>query len=223
MFDAKLAVLVAKQQAEDEVAVVMERSDDVGFAFMEIVNARAPSKALEKDLELAQGFANQADALMAGVAKAAQEIQVSEASDRLESAQDDFEFIINGSMSWFDKAAPLFEPMDDANIIQTARDSVEALRARLKAQPSLVDYKIEQLTQAETAREQLSASKAAVEKSVTGLDEVLVSADAQFNRLQAELGDSVSFGFKSTIMILIILLALATQNFNSMRWLFVRR
>ena len=217
MFDAKLAVLVAKQQAEDEVAVVMERSDDVGFAFMEIVNARAPSKALEKDLELAQGFANQADALMAGVAKAAQEIQVSEASDRLESAQDDFEFIINGSMSWFDKAAPLFEPMDDANIIQTARDSVEALRARLKAQPSLVDYKIEQLTQAETAREQLSASKAAVEKSVTGLDEVLVSADAQFNRLQAELGDSVSFGFKSTIMILIILLALATQNFNSMR------
>ena len=35
--------------------------------------------------------------------------------------------------------------------------------------------------------------------------------------LQAELGDSVSFGFKSTIVILIILLGLATQNFNSMR------
>lgn len=217
MFDAKLAVLVAKQQAEDEVGVVMERSDDVGFAFMEIVNFSAPNKAMEADLKLAQGFANQADALMAGVAKAAQEIQNSEDTERLDSAQDDFEFIINGSMFWFEKAVPLFQPMDTDNIIGSARDSVEALRARLKAQPSLVDYKREQLTQAQTAREQLSASKSAVQKAVGGLDEVLVSADAQFNRLQTELGDSVSFGFKSTIVILIVLLALATQNFNSMR------
>lgn len=217
MFDAKLAVLIAKQQVEDEVGVVMERSDDVGFAFLEIVNFRAPSKALEKDLTLAQGFANQADALMAGVAKAAQEIQNGEDLERLDSAQDDFEFIINGAMFWFDKAIPLFQPMDDADIIGTAQSSVEALRARLKATPNLVDFKREQLTQAQTAREQLSESKSAVAKSVAGLDEVLVSADAQFNRLQTELGDSVSFGFKSTIVILIILLALATQNFNSMR------
>lgn len=217
MFDAKLAVLVAKQQAEDEVAQVMELSDDVGFAFMEIVNARAPNKAMQKDLTLAQGFANQADALMAGVAKAAEELKNGGELERLESAQDDFEFIINGSMFWFDKAVPLFKPMDNAGVLDSAYTSVEVLRERLKAEPNLVDHKREQLTQAQTAWEQLSASKTAVQKSVAGLDEVLVSADAQFNRLQTALGDSVSFGFKSTIVILIILLALATQNFNSMR------
>jgi two-component system chemotaxis sensor kinase CheA len=217
MFDAKLAVLVAKQQAEDEVAYVMELSDDVGFGFMEIVNARAPSKALEQDLLLAQGFANQADSLMAGVAKAAEELKNSGELDRLESAQDDFEFIINGSMFWFDKAVPLFKPMDSEGVLDTAYTSVEALRERLKAEPNLVDHKREQLTQAQTAWEQLNISKAAVQKAVSGLDEVLVSADAQFNLLQRALGDSVGFGFKSTIAILIILLALATQNFNSMR------
>lgn len=217
MFDAKLAVLVAKQKVEDEVAKVMELSDDVGFGFMEIVNARAPSKAMEKDLTLAQGFANQADSLMAGVAKAAEELKNSGDLERLDSAQDDFEFIINGSMFWFDKAAPLFQPMDSEGVLDTAYASVEELRQRLKADPSLVDHKREQLTQAQTAWEQLNASKAAVQKAVDGLDQVLVSADAQFNRLQTELGDSVSFGFKSTIAILIILLALATQNFNSMR------
>jgi CHASE3 domain sensor protein/putative methionine-R-sulfoxide reductase with GAF domain/HPt (histidine-containing phosphotransfer) domain-containing protein len=217
MFDAKLAVLVAKQKVEDEVAKVMELSDDVGFGFMEIVNARAPSKAMEEDLTLAQGFANQADSLMAGVAKAAEELKNSGELERLDSAQDDFEFIINGSMFWFDKAAPLFQPMDSEGVLDTAYASVEALRQRLKAEPSLVDHKREQLTQAQTAWEQLNASKAAVQKAVDGLDQVLVSADAQFNRLQTELGDSVGFGFKSTIAILIILLALATQNFNSMR------
>lgn len=217
MFDAKLAVLVAKQQAEDEVAQVMQLSDDVGFAFMEIVNARAPNKAMEKDLTLAQGFANQADALMAGVAKAAEELKNSGELERLDSAQDDFEFIINGSMFWFDKAVPLFKPMDSENVLDTAYTSVAALRERLKAEPNLVDHKREQLTQAQTAWEQLNTSKAAVQKAVSGLDEVLVSADAQFNRLQTELGDSVGFGFKSTIAILIVLLALATQNFNSMR------
>lgn len=217
MFDAKLAVLVAKQKVEDEVAQVMELSDDVGFGFMEIVNARAPSKAMEKDLALAQGFANQADALMAGVAKAAEELKNSGDLEGLDSAQDDFEFIINGSMFWFDKAAPLFKPMDSDGVLDTAYASVEALRERLKSEPNLVDHKREQLTQAQTAWEQLNASKVAVQKAVDGLDQVLVSADAQFNRLQTELGDSVGFGFKSTIAILIILLALATQNFNSMR------
>jgi two-component system chemotaxis sensor kinase CheA len=217
MFNAKLAVLVAKQQVEDEVASVMELSDDVGFGFMEIVNARAPSKALEEDLLLAQGFANQADSLMAGVAKAAEELKNSSDLDRLESAQDDFEFIINGSMFWFDKAVPMFKPMDTEGVLDTAYASVDALRERLKAEPNVIDHKREQLTQAQTAWERLSASKAAVEKAVKGLDEVLVSADAQFNRLQSALGDSVGFGFKSTIAILIILLALATQNFNSMR------
>lgn len=217
MFDAKLAVLVAKQKVEDEVAQVMELSDDVGFGFMEIVNARAPSKAMEKDLTLAQGFANQADALMAGVAKAAEELKNSGNLEGLDSAQDDFEFIINGSMFWFDKAAPLFKPMDSDGVLDTAYTSVETLRERLKSEPNLVDHKREQLTQAQTAWEQLNASKVAVQKAVDGLDQVLVSADAQFNRLQTELGDSVGFGFKSTIAILIILLALATQNFNSMR------
>ncbi len=217
MFDAKLAVLVAKQAAEDEVALVMERADDVGFNFMEIVNARAPSRELEKDLALAQASANQADALMAGVAKAAQELQNSTDLERLDSAQDDFDFIINGAMFWYDKAAPLFKPMDSDGIIEQTYESVEALRERLRAQPNLIDHKREQLSQAQTAWEKLDAAKIAVKKAVDGLDQVLVAADAQFNRLQTELGDSLSFGFKTTLVSLVILLVLATQNFNSMR------
>ncbi|UTW08674.1 GAF domain-containing protein [Pseudomonas benzenivorans] len=217
MFDAKLAVLVAKQAVEQQVGVVMERSDDVGFSFMDIVNARAPSKAMEKDLALAQGFANQADALMAGVAKAAQELQSSSDLERLDSAQEDFEFIINGAMFWFDKVVPVYQPMDTEGYIDATYQHVEALRQQLKTQPNLIDHKREELTQAQTAWEQLSNSKAAVQKAVAGLDQVLVAADAQFNRLQGELADSVSFGFKSTLAMLIILLVLASQNFNSMR------
>ncbi|WP_439861345.1 GAF domain-containing protein [Pseudomonas sp. MBLB4136] len=217
MFAAKLAVLVAKQAVDDEVAVVMERSDDIGFSFMEIVNARAPSKDMEKDLALAQGFANQADGLMAGVVKMAEEVQASNDLARLDSAREDFEFIINDSMSRFDMAARLFKPMDSAGVVDSTYASVDALRQVLNTEPSLIEHKREQLTQAQAAWEQLNSAKAAVQKAVDGLDQVLVAANSQFERLQSELGDSVSFGFKSTLVMMIILLALASQNFNSMR------
>lgn len=217
MFEAKLAALLAEQRMLDEVAVVTERADDVGFALMEIVNARAPNRAMEADLQLAQGFANQADALLAGVAKAAQEMQNTKNADNLATAEDDLEFIINGAMLWFDKAVPLFEPMDQDGIIDMTRDSVAQLRERLQAEPNFIVHKREQLQQEETSWQALNASKTSAQKAVSGLDNVLVSADAQFTRLQQELADSVSFGFKSTIVILLILLALATQNFNSMR------
>lgn len=217
MFEAKLAALGAEQRMLDEVAVVTERADDVGFALMEIVNARAPSKALEDDLALAQGFANQADALLAGVAKAAQEMKNTKQADALETAEDDLEFIINGAMLWFDKAVPLFEPMDQDGIIATTRESVAKLRERIQSEPNFVMHKREQLQQEELSWQALNDSKTSAQKAVRELDGVLVSADEQFTRLQQELADSVSFGFKSTIVILIILLALATQNFNSMR------
>jgi putative methionine-R-sulfoxide reductase with GAF domain/CHASE3 domain sensor protein/HPt (histidine-containing phosphotransfer) domain-containing protein len=217
MFSAKLAALGAEQRMLDEVAVVTERADDVGFALMEIVNARAPSRDKEADLQLAQGFANQADALLAGVAKAAQEMQNTKNVETLATAEDDLEFIINGAMLWFDKAVPLFEPMDQDGIVIMTRESVAKLRERLQSQPNFVTHKREQLQQQEVSWAALNTSKASVQKAVAGLDSVLVSADAQFTRLQQELADSVSFGFKSTIVILLVLLALATQNFNSMR------
>ncbi len=217
MFEAKLAALNAEQLMLDEVAVVIERADDVGFAMMEIVNARAPSREMEEDLQLAQGFANQADALLAGVAKAAQEMQNTKNADNLATAEDDLEFIINGAMLWFDKATPIFEPMDQDGIIAMTNESVAKLRERLQADPNFIAHKRRQLQQEEISWQALSTSKTSAQKAVNGLDEVLVSADAQFTRLQQALADSVSFGFKSTIVILLILLALATQNFNSMR------
>ena len=177
----------------------------------------APSKALEEDLALAQGFANQADALLAGVAKAAQEMKNTKQADALATAEEDLEFIINGAMLWFDKAVPLFEPMDKDGIIATTRESVAKLRERIQSEPNFVMHKREQLQQEELSWQALNDSKTSAQKAVRELDGVLVSADEQFTRLQQELAESVSFGFKSTIVILIVLLALATQNFNSMR------
>lgn len=216
MFDAKLAVLVAKKKAEDEAAVLIGIADDVGNSYMDIVYF-SPPEQYSKDMELAAGHANQADAMLAGASKTVQELQRTNDLARLDTAYDDFDYPIADSLRWLEQATRTIEPFDTDGLAKKSADLVKELTERFNAKPGLVDFKREQLAQTQTAREKLETSKLSVSKSVKGLDDLLASADTTFSRLQKELSDSLSFGFKSTIVIMIVLFILATQNFNSMR------
>ena len=55
------------------------------------------------------------------------------------------------------------------------------------------------------------------ELSVEQRVHLLASADDQFNALTGEVLSSLDFGFKLSIGMLIVLIVLAAQNFNSMR------
>lgn len=221
MFAAKLATLIARAQAQAEAQQVINLVDDVGFAFMDIANY-LPKKEEVKDFTLLTGFVNQADALLSRGAKFAGELRATTEMEKLDTAQDDFEFIVSDAMTWFDKVDVLFKPMDQDGFIPEVHTRVERVLARINADPNLITFKREQLKQADIAAQQLEQGRLVVGKAVEGLDAVLTSANGQFAKLQNELGGALSFGFKSTLVMMIVLLALATQNFNSMR-LAIRR
>lgn len=216
MFDAKLAVLEAKKKADDEADTVAQMTDDVGQSYADIMNFRAPPEKNKEFVEAA-GFCNQADIYMQPVGKTVEEIKRATDPADIQDATSAINDIINNSVITFDTCAQIFEPMDKEGMVPNTRDLTQKLIDRLALQPNLVDLKIAHLQQVEVAQAKFEAAKAAVSQSVKGLDDLLAASGAEFSELQKALADNVSFGFKSTIGLMIILLALACQNFYSMR------
>lgn len=216
MFDAKLAQLVAKKKTDDESGELIQMADDLGNSYMDIVYFKAPEQNT-KDMEVAAGNANQADSYLSNMSKTVQEIQRTSDMARLDTAVDDMNYVLSDTTRSLDMTAQYMESFDTDGLIKNSRELLKTLEERVNADPGLVNFKREELTQIETAKAKLLEAKDSVGKSVKGLDDLLASADTTFTRLQKELSDSLSFGFKSTIVIMIVLLILATQNFNSMR------
>jgi two-component system chemotaxis sensor kinase CheA len=73
------------------------------------------------------------------------------------------------------------------------------------------------LKQTDVAKAALEAADKAVSTAITTLDGMLEASDTQFNTLQSDVFSRLDLGFKTSIGMLIVLILLAAQNFNSMR------
>ncbi len=216
MFEAKLEVLKARENMLEEADVLLGMVDDVGGALVEIQYFMAPEE-YQDQMELVTGAANQADVNMLAVLKTIDEIKITTDIDRLGGGMDDFRFPIEDSQRWYGKAKEAFKPFGDPTFTDMADDAYAAILEYLDKSPSFVDYKKRQLEQAVVAKTKLEEADAAVSQAIEGLDELLKSADEQFNELTGEVLTSLDFGFKLSIGMLIVLIILAAQNFNSMR------
>ncbi|MDX1693484.1 MAG: GAF domain-containing protein [Ketobacteraceae bacterium] len=215
MFEAKEAVLVAEAKANEEVERLIELVGRLSDAMANIMWYEDYDHQEEMDMVL--GSLNQAETSFLKVINQAEELQRTTDLDRLATATDDFLFILNDGQRWLDKGAAIFRGFGPEKMIENTNAKLEAVREAVSRENGLASFKSEQLEQAELAREKLLESKEAVNKAVAGLDKLLDSADNQFNRLQNDLESTLDFGIKSAAIIMVILLALASQNFNSMR------
>jgi len=216
MFESKLAVLSARDSMSNEAENLFQLADDVGSGLVEIQYFMAPEEN-KKDMELVTGFSESADTTMLPVFKTIKEITIAQDDELLGEGMQGFIFIINDSKSWFDKGAEIFASFDEDGLLPPAIDAYGALLKYMDVSPSIVDFKTLQLEKTAVAKVKLSEADAAVSQSIEGLDELLKSADVKFNTLQEEVSNNLDFGFKLSIIMLIVLLVLATQNFNSMR------
>jgi len=216
MFEAKTEVLSSRDEMLAEAETLFGLTDDVGASLVEIQYFMAPEDKLDQ-MELVTGFATSADNLMSSVFKTIDEVKITQDIGRVSEGMGDFDFAINDSKRWFDKCAEIFQEFDSDGLLEIATEGYKAILDYIRNTPSIVDHKKKQLEQIIVAKIKLDEADAAVTQSISGLDELLASADDQFNVLQNEVSDTLAFGFKSSIVMLVVLLILATQNFNSMR------
>lgn len=215
MFEAKIKTIEANEAMLNEADTLFNLADAVGGSLVELQYFMAPAEH-SADMELVAGFANQADANALSILKTVEEVQRATSVDRL-STMDDLRFALNDSKRWFEKGAEVFKTFGDAELVDAAETAYQDLADRFDEKPSIIDLKTQELEQASLAKVKLGESAAAVSQSISSLDELLAAADSQFNNLQEKVLGSLDFGFKTSVVMLIVLILLAARNFTSMR------
>ena len=218
MFSAKLNYIRRRDQVRDEAKTLNSLIDRVGGALDNIAYAYdVPPPGHKKDIKRVEGFAEYANQLMLGVIKTIREVKNAKQLSQIKSATSDMLFAIRDSRLRLDSAARIFKPLDKKKLLPAAYAAYAALKARVTAQNNLVTYKQQELRSLDQARKDLGTSDQAVSHAIGSLDRLVDLANQQFSSLQGRVFGALSAGFKSSLIILVVLILLATQNFNSMR------
>ena len=216
MFDAKLELIDSREAMLAEADDLAMHVDDISGSLLEVTYFMAPEQYAEQ-MKVVAGYAEQADVNAIGIFKTIDELKISQNIDRLKEGMGDLRYAMDNSRLYYESGAKVFREFDDQGLADNVDAAYAALRDKLDQSPSITDHRINELEQTQVALDKLNEADAAVSQSVDGLDELLGSADSLFGQLQGEVLSSLDFGFKSSIVMLIVLILLAAQNFNSMR------
>ena len=216
MFEAKLGLIAEREHVSAEAVELIEYVDTIGGALLEITYFSAPEEFLD-DMAVVGGYTEQAEITSLSIIKTIDEIKASQDMGRLSEGGADLQFALDNSRRYYQSGSAIFKEFDDQGLVDIVAESYADLEARIAQKPNIADRKIAELEQTKIALDKLTEADLAVSQSVEGLDELLASADGLFNTLQNEVVSSLDFGFKSSIVMLIVLVLLAAQNFNSMR------
>lgn len=217
MFDAKLELLAAEQRTNDKANELLDYVDEVGTVLSDIMYPVTPIHGHDKDMEMVIGSLTSADDKKLGIVKTIDEIKRSNDPARLGEADGDFLFVLNDSKNLFDVGARVFKEFDEDGLVDQAYEKYDELQAAIQAKPGIADHRLEVLKQSDIAKAALEAADKAVSTAITTLDGMLEASDTQFNTLQSDVFSRLALGFKTSIGMLIVLILLAAQNFNSMR------
>lgn len=216
MFDAKLEVIDSREAMLVEADELINYVDTISGALLEITYYMAPEEYAE-EMKIVSGYAEQADVNALSIIKTVDEIKISDDISRLQEGMGDLRYALENARSYYESSKKIFKEIDEMGLIEAADNAFNDLNDRFDVSPTVTDLRIGELEKALVALDKLNEADAAVSQSVEGLDELLKSADEQFSLLQGEVLSSLDFGFKSSIVMLIVLVLLAAQNFNSMR------
>lgn len=207
MFKAKLATLSSGEAAAAELTQLVQLIDDAGATLVDISFLETPGKKAQ--LELLAGAVARVDGQLLSLMQTVRETAgYTELSQTAESQQN-IQFAISDMQSNLDYIGNLVDEVDATDLWQTFNEQLNSLKQRISAEQNLVTLKQQQLTALQQAQTQLALSEQAITQAISALDQLLKSADQQFNSLQAEVSSALSFGQARTIVIMIVLVALA--------------
>jgi two-component system, chemotaxis family, sensor kinase CheA len=219
MFDAKSQILREKLAANEETKELTLLVDDAGAILLDLSYLPVETDKEQEIIDAFAGEASRIDGQLIGFINVFKEINNQIDLEVLKKAEEDLEYAFSGMQPRIDFAAQSISQINHEGMWDTFIESIEAIKERTKAsnENNLVKIKIRQIEQTEAARQKLDDSEASVTKVVAQFDQLLQATESQFNLLQSDVLSNVSSGLTRTIITWIVLILLATQNFNSMR------
>jgi methyl-accepting chemotaxis protein len=207
MFTAKLNTVAAGTAATTELNQLVQLIDDAGATLLDISYLQTPGKKAQ--LELIAGAAGRVDGQLLALMQTVRETNAYTDVAQLAESQQNIEFTLSDMQGNLDYIGNLVKDVGAEDLWQDFNQHLSDLKQRVVATDNLIAIKTKQLTAQQQAKQQLSASEKAVSQAVAALDSVLLTATSQFNQLQNEMSDTLSFGTIRTFMLMLVLIALA--------------
>ncbi len=207
MFTAKLTTVAAGSAATVELNQLVQLIDDAGATLLDISYLQVAGK--KSQLELIAGAAGRVDGQLLALMQTIKETNAYTDVAQLAESQQNIEFALSDMQGNLDYIGNLVQEVKAEDLWQDFNQQLADLKQRIAAQENLVAIKTKQLSALQQAKQQLTASELAVSQAVAALDLVLTGATNQFNQLQTEMSDTLSFGTIRTFMLMLVLVALA--------------
>jgi methyl-accepting chemotaxis protein len=207
MFKAKLATLQTGDAAAAELKQLVQLIDDAGATLVDLSYLETPGKKAQ--IELLAGAAARVDGQFLSLMQTVRETAAYTELSQLTESQQNIEFALSDMQGNLDYIGNLVDEVDATDLWQTFNEQLSAVKARVATEQNLVSLKQQQLTALQDARTQLANSEQAIGLAIAALDQLLKAADQQFTSLQAEVSSALSFGKARTIVIMVVLVALA--------------
>lgn len=215
MFEAKRSLLDARDKANEEVRVLSNMVDDAGAFLLDVVWSEYGED--DKSRELMEGIQGRLDGLIIGLFNVVDEINRSSDLEYLQQSQAAIAESISGISIRNEHAEKILTDLRGRETWQSYLETLEKIKQRTSSANSLSSEKIRQVEQTLKARDWLNKSEKSVENVIQDFDKLLLAADSLFNQKQKGVLETVAFGSQLAIAAWIILILLASQNFNSMR------
>lgn len=207
MFKAKLDAVAAGQAANTAMTQLVQLIDDAGATLLDISYLQTPGKKAQ--IELIAGAAGRVDGQLLALLQTVRETHAYSDVAQLAESQQNIEFALSDMQGNLDYIGNLVPAVGAEDLWQDFNQQLADLKQSIVASDNLVSLKTKQLSAQQQAKQQLSASEQAVSQAVGALDSVLLAATNQFNQLQTEMSDTLSFGTARTFLLMVVLVALA--------------
>ncbi|WP_196139306.1 ATP-binding protein [Aliikangiella sp. G2MR2-5] len=215
MLSAKKQVIDAVKLAENEQKELLRLTDDAGAFMLDVVYVDYEED--DNKRELMEGISGRIDGLIFGLNNIIDEINRSSDLAYLENATVSIEESVNGIRVRNESAENNLPDLKEIQNWIDYKSTLESIQEKATSENSIIQAKLLQVKQTSLSREKLDESNDFLQKVVTEFDSLLVAADELFNASQTGVIETVSLSSQTAIIAWIILILLASQNFNSMR------
>ena len=191
MFQARISSLTSQQAVSAEFKTLEQLIDSIGANLLDISYLDLPGGA--KQTELIAGSASRIDGQLLGLLNTLKEVSAITELDAAEAAQDNISFALSDMQVNIDYMANQVARLDTDGLWQAVTSQLAELTTKLQATNSLAQLRLNQVQLQVKARNQLQLSEQQIEQVTQDLDSLQQAADNQFNQLQQNVSDTVSF------------------------------
>lgn len=194
MLESRQRSIRLSREVSDEAGALKSALDDLGQAYVDIQNFRAPTEHRQDALDASVALSG-VDIYLNGLNRLVDEAIRSTRADQLDGFMDQATGdLLSTSMMFESNVVPELEVMDTASLIENAREASRVVAGRIRDSEGFVSSKLQHIKQLDRASQAMAEANTTMTLAVEQLDGLINDSQVTFDSLEADLEHSLMVG-----------------------------